>query len=65
MAPPIRGMSLGMFVLTTVAQYAFMSQGSRYPVKPRPSVTRNRQTPAIHVHCRGALNAPEKKLASM
>ncbi len=54
-----------MFVLTTVAQYAFMSQGSRYPVKPRPSVTRNRQTPAIHVHCRGALNAPEKKLASM
>ena len=51
----MKGTCPATFVPTTVAQYAFWSQGRRYPVKAKPS-TRNRSAaPMSQLSSRGYL----------
>ena len=44
---------------TCDAKYASMSHGSKYPVKPKTSVTSSNSTPTIHCNSRGDLYAPQ------
>ena len=54
-----------MFVLTVVAQYAFRSHGSRYPVNPSPSTISSMTTPTDPRQLARRLYVPEKKFVTM
>ncbi len=55
MKGPMNGIVSVIEVPTVVAQNARWFQGSRYPVKPMPSVSRSSTTPVTQVISRGYL----------
>src|SRR5512141_2219634 len=61
----MRGGAAGTLVPTTVAQYAFWSQGRRYPVKPNPRTRRRSARPTSQFSSRGFLYAPKTNVRAM